>query len=413
MTGRESHERLGAAPSNRPPIRLVIVQAGNYVEAYERFQEGGEETFYAQRYSVDFVDELARRPEIEDLVQICTSADLDETSLPNGIRQLGIEQWPAGGRDRTDELVATVLAQRPTHLISSSPTTPLIRAARKAGIDVLPLLADSFGVSGIKAKLRYWWLARNLSHPGIRWITNHNLKASQDLERIGIPAHKIVPFDWPPVVRPTDFPVKTGAAERDRPLLLYVGQVREPKGVGDLIDAVALARNDGSPFEAVIIGTGDTERFADHARAQGVDSDVDFAGRMAHGEVLRRMHESDVVVVPSHHEYPEGLPMTIYEGLCSRTPLVVSDHPMFSTRVHHGRDCLTFPARNPAALRDAIDRLVGDSALYASLSRAAEEACESFFVGAVWGELIEHWLGGTAQDDAWLADRALSSPRFQ
>ena len=121
----------------------------------------------------------------------------------------------------------------------NTPSTPLIRAALKAGLDVYPLLADSFRVSGLKARLRYWWLGRSLAHPKNRWVTNHNLNASQDLVRIGVPARKVVPFDWPPVVSPSDFSPKRQAANADAPRLLYVGQVRIGKGVGGLIDATA------------------------------------------------------------------------------------------------------------------------------------------------------------------------------
>jgi hypothetical protein len=138
----------------------------------------------------------------------------------------------------------TFFAQRPTHLVINTPSTPLIRAALKAGLDVYPLLADSFQFPGLKARLRYWWLGRSLAHPKNRWVTNHNLNASQDLVRIGVPARKVVPFDWPPVVSPSDFSPKREAANADAPRLLYVGQVRIGsdrigKGVGGLIDATA------------------------------------------------------------------------------------------------------------------------------------------------------------------------------
>ena len=38
-----------------PPVRLTIVQYGDYAEAAARFQAGGEANYYAQRYTVDFV----------------------------------------------------------------------------------------------------------------------------------------------------------------------------------------------------------------------------------------------------------------------------------------------------------------------------------------------------------------------
>ncbi len=392
--------------------RIVFVQVGDYAEGYKRLQAGGAEDFFAQRYSVDFVGELALRDDVEEIVQVCISQDLGEEVLPNGVRQLGLVYRPEDGPARAPELIAMVLAQRPTHMIINSPVTALIRAACKAGVDVFPLLADSFRVSGIKAKIRYAWLAHTLRNPAIRWVTNRNLKASQDLERIGIPARKIVPFDWPAVVTPADFPVKTRCTRSQAPHLLYVGQVRVEKGVGDLIDAVARLEEAGREARLTVIGAGKIDDFERHAEQRGVAARVDFAGKCGHDQVLKAMHEHDVVLVPSRHEYPEGMPNVIYEGLCSRTPLVVSDHPMFGTRVKDGEDCLVFPAGNVEALVGALERLLEDDDLYAALSAHAEEACGNYLIGAPWGELIEHWLGATPEDDAWLADHALDSARF-
>ena len=42
-------------PDRTPPVRLTIVQYGDYAEAAARFHAGGEANYYAQRYTVDFV----------------------------------------------------------------------------------------------------------------------------------------------------------------------------------------------------------------------------------------------------------------------------------------------------------------------------------------------------------------------
>lgn len=393
--------------------RITFVQVGNYAEAFKRFRAGGGEDFFAQRYSVDFVAALAARPDVEEITQVCISADVPEERLENGIRQVGLLYRLPDGTARTRELCDLVLASKPTHLIVNSPITALIRRARKAGVDVFPLLADSFRVPGIKARIRYALLAHELRSPAIRVVTNRNLNASRDLERIGVPPSKIVPFDWPPVVKPSDFPVKSKAADPAAPRLVYVGQVRIEKGVGDLIDAVAALKRAGRRPQLTIVGAGEIEQFQRHARDAGVEGNVVFAGKLIHPEVLRTMHEGDVVLVPSRHEYPEGMPNVIYEGLCSRTPLVVSDHPMFGTRVRNGEDCLVFPAGNVPALVQSIERLLDDPSYYATLSGHAEEVCARYMIGAPWGDLIDHWLGGTPADQAWLADRALDSPRFR
>ncbi|MFT5443634.1 MAG: hypothetical protein ACI8W3_002684, partial [Myxococcota bacterium] len=117
------------------PKRVLFVQGGHYAQAFNRFRAGGDETFFAQKYSVDFVGELAERDDVDEVVQLCTTRDLDEQTLDNGVRQLGINQWPAGSPTRTNELVALALSLKPTHMITNTPTTALIRAARKAGIE--------------------------------------------------------------------------------------------------------------------------------------------------------------------------------------------------------------------------------------------------------------------------------------
>src|SRR5215469_11577939 len=73
------------------PIRLTVVQFGDYGEAYWRFANGGEENYYAQRYSVDFVASLAGRSDVDDVTVVCLAANAPATQLPNGVRTLGVE----------------------------------------------------------------------------------------------------------------------------------------------------------------------------------------------------------------------------------------------------------------------------------------------------------------------------------
>ena len=59
---------------------------------------------------------------------------------------------------------------------------------------------------------------------------------------------------------------------------------------------------------------------------------------------------------------------------------------------------MVFPARDIEALTQSILKLLETPSLYESLSSHAEEACANYLVGAPWGELIEHWLGATAEE---------------
>jgi glycosyltransferase involved in cell wall biosynthesis len=99
--------------------------------------------------------------------------------------------------------------------------------------------------------------------------------------------------------------------------------------------------------------------------------------------------------------------MTIYEGLSSCSPVLVSDHPMFRGRVAHLETALVFPASSPAGLFEAARRLADDPALYARLSAAAPATCASFFGPLKWDQLVSRWLSATDADDAWLRAFAL------
>lgn len=85
------------------------------------------------------------------------------------------------------------------------------------------------------------------------------------------------------------------------------------------------------------------------------------------------MRNSDVVVVPSRHEYPEG-PLTIYTRPCAD---------------------MIFKAANPAALANALEELLRSPALYEQLSRNSKSAGDALQIAIKWGDLVHEWLPPT------------------
>jgi glycosyltransferase involved in cell wall biosynthesis len=134
---------------------------------------------------------------------------------------------------------------------------------------------------------------------------------------------------------------------------------------------------------------------------------VTFTSRIPRAEIAPRMHAADAVLVYSRHAYGEGLPGTIYLGLASRTPLVVSDHPMFVAYLRDGDDVLVAPEHAPQALAARLRALFDDEALYARLSRNSDAAFARIAHPVLWGEFVERWLRDTPEDRAWLDAQAL------
>ncbi|MDB4974763.1 MAG: glycosyl transferase group 1 [Myxococcaceae bacterium] len=385
-----------SAPRAVPPprsARVVFVQYGDYSDAYRRLQQpGGDETYYAQRYTIDFVAELAKSNSVDWITVLTFSRDEPLTELAPRLRTAGVELYPERGSARHAALVREVERLDPTHLIVSAPIVPLMRWGLGRGIPVLPLFADSFRGASLRNKLRNLRLAYVLNDPRIRYVANHNLAASLELARIGVSASKIVPYDWPAVTSPKEFPAKPAPSAEGPFKLVYVGQVTEQKGVGDLIHAVAELSRTGQAVELKIIGARYDESLPSLAKQLGVDERISFLGTRTHSDVRKAMREADAVVVPSRHEYPEGLPMTLYEGLCARTPLIVSDHPMFKLRIKAYENALVFAAGSPAALAARVRELASDADLYVRLSQNAERAAEGYLCPLKWDRLIAAWL---------------------
>jgi glycosyltransferase involved in cell wall biosynthesis len=384
-------------------MRLTIVQyAGDYREAFERFASGGKATYQAQRYSVDFVGSLAQR--LEQVVVICAVCDAPyDVVLPNKVRAIGAGLKP--GFDPR-ELVPILARTAPDRLCLTTPIVPLLKWARRNEVRTITAMADYFRKGGPRTRISNWLTARELNRPNVDWVGNHQIGACLSLLDIGVLADKVVPWDWPPSHRPIDY------APRERnpsqPLrLAYVGLVNEAKGVGDLLRALQKLKADG--VEAFLTVIGRDDGMAALANSFGLGANVRFAGLIPNEDVPAAMREADVVVIPSRHEYPEGLPLTIYEALAARTPIIASDHPMFLGPLTHEQSALIFPGANVDALASAIQRLAEDPGLYAKLSANSEQAWQALQLPVSFGDLLRRWLSDSPSDREWLWEHRLNS----
>ena len=78
-----------------------------------------------------------------------------------------------------------------------------------------------------------------------------------------------------------------------------------------------------------------------------------------------------VIDVHVHPSSIDSLPNAIIEGMSLGKPAVVSSVGAIPDHVEHGRTGLIVPPDDPAALADALLKVLGDSALAERLGRAA------------------------------------------
>jgi glycosyltransferase involved in cell wall biosynthesis len=254
------------------------------------------------------------------------------------------------------------------------------------------MLADSFRGKDLASIAKYGLLRLLLNCSAIEFVANHSLAASLDLKRIGVDPRKIVPFDWPALLSPCDYNPKDAPPPGRSFRLLYVGSLIESKGVGDAILAVSKLRQRRKDVQLTLIGGGDLQAFEEVAENEGIRGDVSFLGLRSHSDVLSAMREHDAILVPSRWSYPEGLPMTLYEALCTRTPLITSDHPMFALKICNLSNALVFPERNIEAFAGCIDKLMSSPVLYAQLSCEAGNSANDFLCPLKYDQLISCFL---------------------
>jgi glycosyltransferase involved in cell wall biosynthesis len=412
-TNPVNSSNLIANTQENPPIisrsklaRVVIVQhAGDYREAVVRLANSGSENYYAQKYSVDAVAEVAQRVETTTVI-CCMSSEVYNEVLDNGVRAIG-----AGFSDRVNvkALITLIEAQKPTHLILRTPILQVIQWASKQNIKILLTLADSFSAKGLRNKVKNFLLANALNDNRVDWVCNHGINSSLSLKQIGVSAKKIVPWDWPAVVTPDPFKSKSFPSDTRNLTLLYVGAVIKEKGVGDVIAAIAKLKAANVQINLKVAGKGESAQFIHQVKQLGIEDQVEFLGMVPHNDIIQLLSRADLVVVPSHHEYPEGFPMTIYETLCTRTPILASDHPMFRTILKHGQNSMIFPAGNADDLTACIQTLLSDPALYEKISLEASNTWQKLQIPVKWANLVHTWLFNPSGNQQWLLENSLSS----
>jgi glycosyltransferase involved in cell wall biosynthesis len=389
--------------------------AGDYREAHNRLQSGGLENYYAQRYSMECGEELAGKTKQTGV--LCFLGESHDEVLSNGVRSMN-----AGLSTPTnlDPVISKIEAFRPTHIILTTPQIPILKWGLAQRVEMMAQLADSFalttqGLSPIRklvrrAKhfLRNRKLAGLLNDSRIRCVSNHHIGSCEDLVRIGVDPRKVIPWHWPPMQDPASFPTKSGPGAGDAWKLCFVGSIIETKGIGDAIEAVGSLRQRGRNVRLTVLGGGEIERFSQLARDRGVADSVIFEGRQAHRRVIEVMAASHLVLVLSHHNYPEGMPMVIQEGLSTRTPLICSDHPMFRGQVWP-EATRTVPERNPLAITDAIEAVLGDPKLYETMSATTPANFNDLQAPPRWHEVFTRWLARSPENDRWLAEHSLAS----
>jgi glycosyltransferase involved in cell wall biosynthesis len=154
----------------------------------------------------------------------------------------------------------------------------------------------------------------------------------------------------------------------DPPRILYVGLLTPRKGVVDLLHASAELTRRGVRHQLQLVGGEPDEGSAAEGAVRAVAPDASvFAGTRTREEMPAVYRDADVFCLPS---WWEAMPLSVLEAMASGRPVVATAVGDVARAVVDGTTGLVVPPRDPAALADALERVLTDAGLRAAMGGA-------------------------------------------
>jgi glycosyltransferase involved in cell wall biosynthesis len=234
---------------------------------------------------------------------------------------------------------------------------------------------ESYGVPWLRPAVTNY-IAR--FHQRSRRVYTPSEPARDDLARMGV--HGVEVWGRGVDVKQFNPGMWSGALREqlgvdDELLFLHVGRLAPEKGVEVVLDAYRLFREQNAdvPSKLVIAGDGPSTDIL-RARAGGGEG-VEFLGNLERRLVLPLLYASaDAFVYASE---TETLGLVVLEAMASGIPVIATPAGGVADNLRHDVNGLAFPARDVAAMAQAMARIARDGQLRRRLADGARAWAES------------------------------------
>ncbi|MFZ3216176.1 MAG: glycosyltransferase family 4 protein [Candidatus Acidiferrales bacterium] len=199
------------------------------------------------------------------------------------------------------------------------------------------------------------------------------------IEVQGLPPEKVRKLPWPlnsavleMAAEPHNLPLPQNFPPG--PVILTVGRwvsSERYKGADDLIRALAQLRAAFPRLTLVAVGSGDDlPRLRQLAADHNVSASVHFLSGLSPRELAACYARADVFALPSAGE---GFGLVFLEAMAFAKPIVAAAAGGSTDLVQDGVNGILVPPRDPAALAQALARLLGDEPLRSALGHRGAE----------------------------------------
>jgi len=173
---------------------------------------------------------------------------------------------------------------------------------------------------------------------------------------------------------PVEIPEGVPSIDSDKPIVLFSGRVGERKGTFSLIEAWnALPKHLTMSAELVITGDGDVDRARRFARTSGHGSNISVLGWVSDETLSRYLMDCVIYVLPSKNE---GMPMGLIEAMAHSKAVISTPVGGIPELISHRHNGLLVNPGSVEELRGALEELLVDEELRASISAEARRSVE-------------------------------------
>jgi len=191
------------------------------------------------------------------------------------------------------------------------------------------------------------------------------------------------------------------------PVVGFAGRLVYEKGVQDLIAAMPRLRAKHPGLRVVVSGDGPFKPdLQEEVRGRRLQRAVSFTGFLGAGQLPAVLAAMDTVVVPSIYE-PFG--MVALEAAAAGAPIAVAQTGGLTEIVEPGVTGMTFPAKDPDSLAEAVSVLLADDDLADKVAREARTmVAERYGWNTVARRTVETYATAIRQTPTFDAHEAAS-----
>jgi len=162
--------------------------------------------------------------------------------------------------------------------------------------------------------------------------------------------------------------------------ILFMGAVREGKGVLELIETARIIKSRGYDCEFQVVGSWYPTQFESEVRKKldeyGLKDNFEFSGSLNGDDKWHAYANADAFCLPSHYE-SENFPLVLIEAMALKLPIVTTKWRGIPQLVSD--TAILCDIKSPGQYADAIISYIDDESLRSEKKQLAHDRYQSFY----------------------------------